>query len=162
MLGSLKTLVTALVGKTEQRDRYEDNDCRLATAALLIRAATIDDAMSDARRDKLRAVLKSHFGLNDAATAGLIEKGAEADREAVDLYHFTRRISASLDDEGRRRIVEMMWEIIYADGAVSGSEDNIVWRVADLLAVSSRQRIELRRRVAAERAFQARDCAAPA
>jgi uncharacterized tellurite resistance protein B-like protein len=45
---------------------------------------------------------------------------------------------------------------------VSGSEDNIVWRVADLLAVSSRQRIELRRRVAAEKALQARDCAAPA
>ena len=50
MLGSLKTLVTALVGKTEQRDRFEDNDCRLATAALLIRAATIDDTMSDANR----------------------------------------------------------------------------------------------------------------
>ena len=162
MLGSLKTLVAALVGKTEQLDRFEGNDCRLAIAALLIRAATIDDAMSDARRDKLRAVLKSHFGLNDAATAGLIEKGAEADREAVDLYHFTRRISTSLDDEGRRSIVEMMWEIIYADGAVSGSEDNIVWRVADLLAVSSRQRIELRRRVAAGRALQAGECGAPA
>jgi uncharacterized tellurite resistance protein B-like protein len=162
MLGSLKTLVTALVGKTEQLDRFEDHDCRLATAALLIRAATIDDAMSDARRDKLRAVLKSHFGLNDAATAELIEKGVEADREAVDLYHFTRRISTSLDDEGRRRIVEMMWEIIYADGAVSGPEDNIVWRVADLLAVSSRQRIELRRRVAAERTLQAGECGAPA
>ena len=121
MLGSLKTLVTALVGKTEQRDQFEDNDCRLATAALLIRAATIDDTMSDARRGKLRAVLKSHFGLNDTATAELIEKGAEADRKAVDLYHFTRRINASLDDEGCRRIVEMMWEIIYADGAVSGS-----------------------------------------
>ena len=92
----------------------------------------------------------------------MIEKGAEADREAVDLYHFTRRISASLDDEGRRSIVEMMWEIIYADGAVSGSEDNIVWRVADLLAVSSRQRIELRRRVAAGRALQAGECGAPA
>jgi uncharacterized tellurite resistance protein B-like protein len=162
MFGSLKTLVAALVGNTEQRDRFEDNDCRLATTALLIRAATIDNTMSDARRDKLRAVLKSRFGLNDAATAALIENGAEADREAVDLYHFTRRISAALDDEGRRRIVEMMWEIIYADGAATGFEDNIVWRIADLLAVPSRQRIELRRRAAAGRALQARECGVPA
>jgi uncharacterized tellurite resistance protein B-like protein len=118
--------------------------------------------MSDARYDKLHAVIKSHFGLNDITTTALIEKAAEANREAVDLYRFTRRINASLDNEGCRRIVEMMWKIIYADGSVSRFEDNIVWRIADLLAVSSRQRIELRRHVAAERALQARHRGAPA
>jgi uncharacterized tellurite resistance protein B-like protein len=60
-----------------------------------------------------------------------------------------------LDDEGRRRIVQMMWEVIYADGNVSASESNIVWRSADLLGISSRQRIELRQRIAAGRAAPA-------
>ena len=57
-----------------------------------------------------------------------------------------------LDEEGRRRIVAMMWEIIFADRSASESENNIVWRAADLLGVSSRERLDLRRRFAAERA----------
>jgi uncharacterized tellurite resistance protein B-like protein len=49
----------------------------------------------------------------------------------------------------------MMSEVVYADGNVSASESNIVWRSADLLGVSSRQRIELRQRIAAGRAAPA-------
>ena len=46
----------------------------------------------------------------------------------------------------------MMWEIVFADGRVSEFEDNLMWRAADLLGVSSRERIALRRRIAGERA----------
>jgi uncharacterized tellurite resistance protein B-like protein len=42
----------------------------------------------------------------------------------------------------------MMWELVYADGKVSEFEENVVWRAADLLGVSSRERIDLRHRVA--------------
>jgi uncharacterized tellurite resistance protein B-like protein len=54
----------------------------------------------------------------------------------------------SLNDEDRLRIVEMMWELVYADGRVTEFEENVVWRAADLLAISSRDRIELKHRVA--------------
>src|SRR5216684_3284823 len=68
--------------------------------------------------------------------------------EAVDLYHFTSVIMRSVNEEGRLRIVEMMWELAYADGQASEFEDNVVWRAADLLGVSSRDRIDLKHRVA--------------
>jgi uncharacterized tellurite resistance protein B-like protein len=54
----------------------------------------------------------------------------------------------SVDEDGRKRIVEMMWELVYADGNVSEFEDNVVWRAADLLGVSSRDRIHLKHRIA--------------
>jgi uncharacterized tellurite resistance protein B-like protein len=82
----------------------------------------------------------------------LIHDAAAADRSAVDLYHFTRQLNDVLDDEGRQRIVRMMWQIIYVDGSVNEFESHIIWRTADLLGVSSRQRIELRQRVAAAKA----------
>jgi len=44
-------------------------------------------------------------------------------------------------------VIEMMWEIVYADGRRGELEDNLLWRAADLLGVSPRERIELRRRV---------------
>jgi uncharacterized protein YegP (UPF0339 family) len=54
----------------------------------------------------------------------------------------------TLDEQGRLRIVEMLWVMAFVDGAVSEFEDNMMWRVADLLAVSSPDRIALRQRVA--------------
>jgi hypothetical protein len=50
----------------------------------------------------------------------------------------------------------MMWELVYADGEVSEFEDNVVWRAADLLAVSSRDRIELKHQIAARASAPAR------
>jgi uncharacterized tellurite resistance protein B-like protein len=78
-----------------------------------------------------------------------VAEATAAEHEAVDLYHFTTLINRTLDEEGRRRVVEMMWEIVFADGRVSEFEDNLLWRAADLLGVSSRERIELRQLVAA-------------
>jgi uncharacterized tellurite resistance protein B-like protein len=49
-------------------------------------------------------------------------------------------------------MVEMMWEIVFADGQVDEFEDNIVWRASDLLGISTRDRVELRHQVAARTA----------
>jgi len=152
MLESLKNFLAELSGDARQADRFAESDYRLAATALLVHAATIDGDMSTAERDKLKAVLKQRFDLDDAATAALIDEGTAAEQESVDLYHFTRTLNRALDDGGRRRIIEMMWEIIYADGLLNEFEDNLVWRAADLLNVSSRDRIEIRSRVAGERA----------
>jgi uncharacterized tellurite resistance protein B-like protein len=151
MFESLKNLISGLV-EDARLQKFEDTDCRLATAALLMHVATVNSEMSEARRQKLHAVLKSRFGLDDLTTIQLIQDAAAAERNAVDLYHFTRQLSDVLDNEGRQRIVKMMWQVIYVDERVSEFESNIIWRTADLLGVSSRQRIELRQRVAVERA----------
>jgi uncharacterized tellurite resistance protein B-like protein len=130
---------------------FEHNDYRLAAAALLVHTAAIDGNISDLERDKLHAVVKRQFDLDEATTDELVAEATEAEHEAIDLYHFTSLINRSLDEDGRRRVVEMMWEIIYADGRVTEFESNLIWRAADLLGISSRERIELGRRVASRR-----------
>jgi hypothetical protein len=81
--------------------------------------------VSDVERDKLHAVIKRQFGLDDATTDELVAEATEAEHEAIDLYHFTSVINRSLDEEGRRRVVEMMWEIVYADGGAGAFESNL-------------------------------------
>jgi uncharacterized tellurite resistance protein B-like protein len=152
MFGSLKTLVSSLLNDARLQKRVENKDCLLAIAALLIRVATVDRELSAAKRRKIRAVLKSSFELDDFTVGRLVDDADAADRSAIDLYHFTRQLNDAIGDEGRRQIVRMMWEIVYFDGSVNEFENNIIWRVADLLGVPSRQRIELRQRVAADRA----------
>ena len=150
MFGSLKNLIASLAGDARLQ-KFDDKDCQPATAALLIRVATVDSEMSEARRQKLRTVLKSHFGLDDPAVVQLIRDATEAAQSAVDLYHFTRQLNGVLDNAGRQCIVKMMWQVVYVDGRANEFESNIIWRTADLLGVSSRQRIELRQLVAADR-----------
>jgi uncharacterized tellurite resistance protein B-like protein len=100
--------------------------------------------------------LQSSFGLDDRTTARVVEESAAMNRNAIDLYHFTRQLNETLDHESRHQIVRMMWEIAYTDGDADEFDANIIWRAADLLGVSSRQRVELRQQVSARRAAFAR------
>jgi uncharacterized tellurite resistance protein B-like protein len=152
MFATLKALFAAPLAEAKRTDCFSDAELRLAAAALLVRVATVESAKLANKRANLHAVIKRRFRLDDATAARLIEQATEADRHAVDLYNFTSRISRRVDEEGRRRIIEMMWEIVHIGGAVGDLEQNFVWRAADLLGVPSRERIALRRRVAARSA----------
>jgi len=147
MFDSFKNLISEFVEGEKHTGQFGDDDYRLAAAALLVHAAAIDGEMLQSERDKLHSIIKQRFALDDAATDELIEKATAAEHEAVDLYHFTHLLNRALDEEGRAKVVEMMWQIVYADGRRDELEDNLVWRAADLLGVSARERIELRRRV---------------
>jgi len=149
MFGSLKDFIASFTSSTRLQ-KFEGKECQLPTAALLARVASVEREMSDARREKLCALMKTYFGLDDLAVAQLIRDATEAAASAVDLYHFTRQLSGALDDKGRQCTVKMMWQVVYADGRANDFESNIIWRTADLLGVSSRQRIELRQLVAAD------------
>jgi uncharacterized tellurite resistance protein B-like protein len=150
MFNSFKSFISDFVDGGKHPSQFADGDYRLAAAALLVHAGAIDGEMTESESTTLRAVLKRSFQLDDAATDELIEKATAAEHESVDLYHFTQLLNRSLNEAGRARIVEMMWEIVFADGKRDELEDNLLWRAADLLGVSPRERIDLRRRVSGE------------
>jgi uncharacterized tellurite resistance protein B-like protein len=152
MLAELKEFFSELIDGQKPQHQFAETDYRRAAAALLVHVATLDGELTDTKRHKLHAILETQYGLDTAATGELIAEAAQDDREAVDFFHFTSLLMRTLDEAGRLRIVEMLWEMVYADGNVSEFEANVMWRVADLLAVSSRDRIALRERVAASRA----------
>lgn len=116
---------------------------RTAVAALLIHLATVDGS---AKREELGTIsnaLKEHYGLDDGAVARLIEEARKKDRDAVDFYQFTARL-ARLEDEEKHAIIRMMWQVVFVDDTNHELEDNMVWRVAELIGVSSRDRTILR------------------
>ncbi|MBI5111371.1 MAG: TerB family tellurite resistance protein [Rhodovulum sp.] len=151
MFDDIKTFFAELTSGGKNPTRFEPDDYRLAAAALMVHVATLDANLSETERAKLHTLLETRFGLDAADTDALIDAAVAADREAVDFYQFTRLLMRSLDEEGRRKIVAMMWQMVFADGDVTEFEDNVMWRVADLLAVPNRDRIELRRQIAAGR-----------
>src|SRR5215468_10269070 len=147
MLEKVRHLFAELHRGGKHSSHFDADDYRVAAAALLVHLATLDRDFTGSARQKLRDLLMAQFSLTDALTDELIEAAVAADREAVDFYHFTHLLMRTLDEQGRLRVVEMLWKMAFADGAISEFEDNVMWRVADLLAVSPRDRIALRQRV---------------
>jgi uncharacterized tellurite resistance protein B-like protein len=149
MLEALKKLIADVTEGDGHPDRFAEDDYRLAAAALLVHTATIDGKFADRERARMRSVIQKNFNLDDDATDDLIAEALEVERRSIDLYQFTSRLNRTLDEKGRARMVEMMWQIVFADGDVTEFEDNLLWRAADLLGVSREERIALRERVGA-------------
>jgi uncharacterized tellurite resistance protein B-like protein len=152
MLDGLRQFIAEVVAPAAHGQRsFDDTGYRLAATALLVHVISLDGEPSEREKRKLHSLIESRFGLDPGTADQLIASATVVEGEAVDLYHFTSVIMRSLDEAGRLRIIEMMWELVYADGQVSEFEDNVVWRAADLLGVSSRDRIDLKHRVAGRR-----------
>lgn len=147
MFESIKTLFNDLTG--QGRTAEPEIDERLATAALLVHTLAVDGEVSSRERKVMHEALMHAFRLSRAETDDLIGRARAWDAEAVDLYGFTSVLKRRLDPAGRERVIELMWEVVYADGGVHEFEDNMVWRVAELLGVSARDRIRLRKRIEA-------------
>ncbi len=147
MFESLRKLVTEFGDGGKHASRFDNTDYRLSAAALLVHAACIDGNFAEVERKKLHALIVQRFDLDDDAADELIAKASAVEQEAIDLYAFTAKLNRSLDEAGRARIIEMMWQVVYADGIITEFEDNLIWRAADLLGISRRERIALRARV---------------
>ena len=157
MLDGLRQFIADMVAPQAQDRAFGDSDYRLAATALLVHVVSLDGQPTQAEQSKLHKLIESHFGLDRGTADRLIADATQVEGEAVDLYHFTSVIMRSLDEDGRKRIVQMMWELVYADGQVTEFEDNVVWRASDLLGISQRDRIDLKHAVAERAGSQVKD-----
>ena len=158
MLDGLRQFISDIVSPDGEKRAFDEDDYRLAATALLIHIVSLDGEPTAIEKRKLHSLIETSFKLDRGAADQLIALATRAENDSVDLYRFTSVIMREVDLKGRRRIVEMMWEMVFADGKVTEFEDNVLWRAADLLGISGRDRIELKHAVQARRAgYAARD-----
>ena len=119
----------------------------VAAAALLFHVMDADGVRAESERAILEREIAESYHLDGATLAQILAAGEAAERDSVDLYGFTRVLKQHLDAEGRVGFIGMMWEIVYADGVRDEVEDNIVWRVAELIGVEGSERVRMRREV---------------
>lgn len=146
MFERFRTFLDGLTGPTT---RIQHGDPRVAVIALCFQVMEADGRILASERRKMRKVIKQHYNLDDASLSALIEAGETAESEAIDFYQFTAEIKRHLSEEQRIELVGMLWDIVYADGDRSEMEDHVIWRIADLLGVSGRDRVLMRQEAAA-------------
>jgi len=142
----LKDLVEGVDADASRAGNLQEEELRLSAGALLVTAGTIDGNFDADEKRKVKALLQTRFALGPKEVRQLFEGSEVRERDAVDLYRFTSVLCRQLDQDGRKRIVEMLWEVVMADGVVDEFESNLVWRVAELIGVSTRDRVILRKK----------------
>lgn len=122
-------------------------DAKAAVAELLVHAALIDDhleASEVAVRDRL---LREKFDLNDGELANLTATAQAAYENSVDYFRFTSAIKDAYDRDQRETIMEMLVEVLLADGKIDDEEMNLGWRIAGLLGFDNREWVMIRKKV---------------
>lgn len=133
---------------------------RVAAAALLVEAATLDGQYDPVERERIRVLLERRFGLSDKEAHHLLSEGEAAQVEATDLFRLTHAAVRALDEAERVGLIEMLWDVVYADGEVHDLEASLLRRVAGLIHVSDRASGLARQRVR-ERLAQAGGAGGP-
>lgn len=147
MFARLRELFDAL-GEGEAQKPARDA-LQLATVALMVEEARTDDGFNAPERARMLELVERRFGLDAGAAERLIE-AAEADAEASSgIFRYAQTIIERCDPEDRVWVLEMLWEIAYADGTLRPIEASLIRRVAGLIGVPDKESGAARKRVMA-------------
>ena len=124
MLESLRKL---LLGEDAELHRHEERE--IAAAALLIGAAGEDGSYDPVERDTILALLERSFALAPEEAADLMQLAERQAERAVGLHRFVTILNRDLDADDKVRLIEMLWEVIYADGRLDDYEANLMRRL---------------------------------
>ncbi len=146
MLEALKNFIRDAI-ETPEPETFLHDRKQLAEAALMYHVIAVDGVVRENERIRLAEILGNQFELAENQLQNLLSEAKEAEQEAIDLYAFTSVLKRGLPYEDRTSIIGNLWEMVFADGVIHELEDNVVWRVAELLGVDSRDRMLLKQSV---------------
>jgi uncharacterized tellurite resistance protein B-like protein len=121
---------------------------QVAAAALLIEVAVMDDQFEAVERSRIGELVAKYFDLDGKACDVLIQEAEAAARDSGQLYEFTRVINDNYSPEENVELMELLWEVVYADGEVHDMETGLLRQIGGLIYVSDRDRGLTRKRVA--------------
>lgn len=131
-------VMNALAAKAPaEREAAEREDMlRLATAVLMVDVARADHVFDETELDSVLRLIQQNFNLTPRQATELVEEAEGVAEDLVSVQHFTRRLHENLDEDDKARIVELLWQVAYADGRLDRYENSLVLKISDLLYVN--------------------------
>lgn len=151
MLEAIKKLLASRTRTaSDSAAALPEHTLRLAAAALVFEVVRADGAVAPEEVALLRTVLQGTFGLTAAEAHELAEEAAQASRSAVSLYEFTHVVDRELDAAQKKRVVELLWLVAFADAEKHPLEEHLIRKLAGLLHVDHPDFIDAKIRAQAE------------
>jgi len=125
--------------------RVEDHDAEmavpiqrgvhLAAAALLFEIVRADGTVKPEELTVMRAAVQGTFGLSAQDTDELMALAQAESRSAISLFELTRVVDEAFEEEQKKRIVELLWLVAFADREKDAHEEHLIRQIATLLHV---------------------------
>lgn len=126
-------------------------DLRLSVAILMLEAADMDAAFSAEERAVIQELLTNRFTLSPSEAHELLSVSEQKIKTLVQIHPYTDTVFSQMSEDERIHLIEMLWEVVYADGVLDPEEDLLVRKVAGLIHVPDRERMLARQRVLARK-----------
>ncbi len=138
--------------ETRHRDHPVDDQhaLRLATASLLMEVSRADQHIAKSERETMLKVVSEVYELTPDESADLMLEAEINSEDSVSLHEFTQVLNSHLSRAERVSIIEMLWQVAYADQEIDKYEDYYVRKIADLLHVSHKDFIRMKHKVQGE------------
>ncbi len=151
MLEQLRRLLEGrLRPALEAPERADEQALRLAAAALLVEVARADYDVDPGELETVEDAVREAFGLDAESAEALVAMARAEAEDAVSLYQFTSEINRRFDPAAKRRLVELLWRVAFADGRLDRYEEHLIRRIADLLHLPHRDFIRAKLRAQGE------------
>ena len=137
MFSTLQELFEKFTSPTPQQTPAEhEHALRLAAAVLLVEVMRADADLQPAERQAMHAALGRRFALDERELAPLVGQAEAQARQSNDFFFFTSRLNDHCSQPDKVALVEAMWDVAYASGALDAGEIHVVGKVAGLLHVT--------------------------
>ena len=130
---------------------HEERKSHIAAAAMLIEAAMTDGRVDDAERTRIAALVERRLGVPREDVKSILAESENRAEAAVDIYSFLRVVNDRFDHAERITLVEMLWDVVYADGVLHDHEATLIRRVSGMLGLTDVESGSARKRVLARR-----------
>ena len=124
-------------------------DVKLSVAVLLVEAARQDDQFEPEERSVIATMLTQKFDMTAEECAALLTAAVARSEQMVQIQGHTSELLDVMTEQERIGVIEMLWEVAYADGVLDPEEDLLIRKVSGLIAVTDRERVLARNRVMA-------------
>jgi uncharacterized tellurite resistance protein B-like protein len=126
-------------------------DLKVAVAVLLVEAAHRDDTFGSEERAAITRLLRGRFSLSAQECGELLTAAEKTNAETTQLHPYIRTVFEQMSPAERIELIEMLWEVAYADGVLDPEEDALIRRLGGLIYITDRERVLARQRVLARR-----------
>jgi uncharacterized tellurite resistance protein B-like protein len=107
----------------------------LAAAALLFEIVRADGEVNPAELTVMRTAVQGTFGLSAQDADEVMALAEQESRSAISLFDFTRVVDEAFTEEQKKRIVELLWLVAFADARKDAHEEHLIRQIATLLHV---------------------------
>ena len=104
--------------------------------ALLIHVAKIDEKYTEKEREIIKKAIIELGSENEVADDILI-KGEKLEKNSNQILDFTKEVK-SMDEDSKKKIIEVLWNIIYSDNSADIYENNLMRRLSGLLYLDAK------------------------